>query len=333
MPEISEFLIKRKSGEEIKVLYNKEDFDKVSIYKWQYHPRGPIYPLKRGKEYILLHRYLLNTNKRISFLNGNKFDCRKENLVPEIINPLNRRRKEFKIKENGKIVGVYFNHKRKQYQSYVKFNKIQLSKIYSESILKERAKERAIEKRKEFLSLSNEDFIKLFRVNKLLRTNPEDKTFEQCYDEIKKTVYSRKQKWLLEKHSYISFDDVAIEILAHINNKWYLWDQKRDNLKNWLNRIVSNQILNKARNYNNQNGINKGFFTIRQADTKTNINDDGDDYDILGNQSEIIEEKDETPERLQFLNAEIKEKLNAQEYGLYVNKILPIMVKLLENYK
>ena len=41
MNEISNFLIKRRSGQEIKVFFDKEDLEKVIKYKWQYHSRGP----------------------------------------------------------------------------------------------------------------------------------------------------------------------------------------------------------------------------------------------------------------------------------------------------
>ena len=328
MSDISEIIIKRKNKESIKIILDKEDYNKISQYKWSYHDRGAITSIKRKNDYILLHRLISPPGiKRISFINGNKFDCRKENLSvfnkDKNTNFFVKRRKNLKIKQNNKIEGVYYNEKRKYYLSYVKFNKIQYCKCFYESTFGESAKQKAINARKSFLNLNNENFERLFRINKKIRPNETDKTFEQCYEEIKETIYKRKHNWFLEKYSYISFDDVAIEILAHIHKKWYLWDQRKKNLKNWLNTIISNQIINKVRYYNKHNG---NGCTVREADFENK------EYNILENMEQKQQTIEEFPERLSFLNNEIKNKLNKKEYTLYVNKILPVMVKILENF-
>ena len=68
-------------------------------------------------------------------------------------------------------------------------------------------------------------------------------SFEDKIKEIDLEINKRKGKWQLSSLAHMDYSDVAQIIRLHIYNKWSLWDQKRP-LANWLNRIISNQIIN-----------------------------------------------------------------------------------------
>lgn len=71
--------------------------------------------------------------------------------------------------------------------------------------------------------------------------------FEDKIEEINQEIEKRRYKWQLKAIAWKDFDDVAQEIRIHINDKWYLWDQRRAFLP-WLNTVISNQITNQLRN-------------------------------------------------------------------------------------
>lgn len=73
-------------------------------------------------------------------------------------------------------------------------------------------------------------------------------SFEDKIEAIDAEILKRKQKWQLNCLSYIDFDDVSQIIRIHIYNKWSQWDQTRP-LANWLNAIITNQMINLVRNH------------------------------------------------------------------------------------
>jgi DNA-directed RNA polymerase specialized sigma24 family protein len=76
-------------------------------------------------------------------------------------------------------------------------------------------------------------------------------SFSEKYNEIDRIIEKRRSRWRLGSVKYISFDDIKIEILSHINSKWGLYDQERS-LEAWVNTIANNQIINKLRNHYGQ---------------------------------------------------------------------------------
>lgn len=73
-------------------------------------------------------------------------------------------------------------------------------------------------------------------------------TFEDCFEVIEEEVAKRRHKWQLNSIAHIDFDDVSQILKLHIYNKWHLWDQSRP-FKNWVNTVISNQIINLVRNH------------------------------------------------------------------------------------
>lgn len=73
-------------------------------------------------------------------------------------------------------------------------------------------------------------------------------TFEEKYSEIENIIERRRKSWKLNSIKYVDFDDVKQEILARVWEKWDLWDQERP-LANWLNKVITNRIINKVRDY------------------------------------------------------------------------------------
>lgn len=71
--------------------------------------------------------------------------------------------------------------------------------------------------------------------------------FEDCIDEINETVKKRKLKWRLKNVTAIDWEDVEQILKLHIYQKWNLYDQTQP-LKNWLNTLISNQLINLVRN-------------------------------------------------------------------------------------
>lgn len=72
------------------------------------------------------------------------------------------------------------------------------------------------------------------------------RSFEECADEIVAIIEKKRYEWTFKASVMEDFDDVKIEILAHIWKKWNLYDQSRP-LGGWVATIVRNQFGNKLR--------------------------------------------------------------------------------------
>ena len=73
-----------------------------------------------------------------------------------------------------------------------------------------------------------------------------NKTFEDCYEEIYKTVESRRFRWKLTAVPSISWEDIRQILLIHISKKWHLYDQNRP-LKSWLLTVIHHRLTNVLR--------------------------------------------------------------------------------------
>ena len=71
-------------------------------------------------------------------------------------------------------------------------------------------------------------------------------TFEEKYEEISKEVEKWRPMWRLSSLPKINFDDIKVQILVRVSNKFDQWDQKRP-LKPWLYRVIKNDFDNKLR--------------------------------------------------------------------------------------
>lgn len=73
-------------------------------------------------------------------------------------------------------------------------------------------------------------------------------TFEENYPIIIKEINKRRSRWNLTSINWMDFDDVVQIVSIHISKKWDMYD-KTQPLLPWLNKIISNQIRNIARNH------------------------------------------------------------------------------------
>ena len=74
---------RRATGEKFEVRFNVEDIEKVKQYQWKVEKsRDDVYAVKKGTENILLHRLIAGDceRKMVKAINGDYFDCRRENL-------------------------------------------------------------------------------------------------------------------------------------------------------------------------------------------------------------------------------------------------------------
>ncbi len=71
--------------------------------------------------------------------------------------------------------------------------------------------------------------------------------FQDKIEEINEELNKRRPKWTLKAIPSIDFDDISQLIRMHVYKKWKKWDQSRP-LKPWLNRTITNQIINILRN-------------------------------------------------------------------------------------
>lgn len=69
------------------------------------------------------------------------------------------------------------------------------------------------------------------------------RTFEDCYDEIATIVEKQRPQWTFKATMMRDFDDVKMEIIAHVWKKWHLYDQARP-LGGWVATIVKHQFSN-----------------------------------------------------------------------------------------
>lgn len=69
------------------------------------------------------------------------------------------------------------------------------------------------------------------------------RTFEECYPEVEAIVEKQRAQWTFKATMMRDFDDVKMEIIAHIWKKWSLYDQARP-LGGWVATIVKHQFWN-----------------------------------------------------------------------------------------
>lgn len=88
----------------IKVLIDKDDYTKVTKFKWYYSSNGYIMSDTR----LYLHRYILNAPKglEVDHINHNKFDNRKCNLRL-CTRSQNSRNKKYQSNSKTQVKGVY----------------------------------------------------------------------------------------------------------------------------------------------------------------------------------------------------------------------------------
>jgi RNA polymerase sigma factor (sigma-70 family) len=80
-------------------------------------------------------------------------------------------------------------------------------------------------------------------------------TFEESIGIIDNEIFKRRGKWHLTAISgWLDFDDLSQILRIHIFKKWHLYNPDLP-LKNWLNRIISNQIKNLLRNLHSNYAI------------------------------------------------------------------------------
>ena len=72
-------------------------------------------------------------------------------------------------------------------------------------------------------------------------------SFEECLPYIDNEIIKRRSRWLLNRISYMDYDDVSQIIRSHIFRKWEKWDQSQP-LPNWVNAVISHQTRNIIRN-------------------------------------------------------------------------------------
>lgn len=77
---------------------------------------------------------------------------------------------------------------------------------------------------------------------------PKKLHFEDCVEIIDKEIAKRRQSWKLQAVPSIDYDDISQILRIHIHKKWHLYDQTKP-LVNWVNRIISYQIINLLRNF------------------------------------------------------------------------------------
>lgn len=78
-------------------------------------------------------------------------------------------------------------------------------------------------------------------------SKPKQFTFEDAYPIIQQELAKRKNKWTLTSIPSIGWEDVCSIITIHIFKKFKQYDPKKPFLP-WINRILSNQIINLVRN-------------------------------------------------------------------------------------
>lgn len=73
--------------------------------------------------------------------------------------------------------------------------------------------------------------------------------YEKYSQLIERELNKRKHKWHLTAISYMDFDDVKQIIKVHVSKKIHLYNEEKAVFINWLNTLISNQILNLLRNH------------------------------------------------------------------------------------
>ncbi len=106
-------------------LIDNEDFERLNLQKWYFHSTGyAVRTDNKNKKGIYLHRFILNTSKKIEtdHINGNKLDNRKSNLrVCTMMQNRKNRRKQCGVYSNYK--GVYWSKGSKKWFVSITSNK------------------------------------------------------------------------------------------------------------------------------------------------------------------------------------------------------------------
>jgi hypothetical protein len=100
-------------------------FEWASKFRWYYCKQYAMRTVKtkKGKHTVLLHREIMKTPEGMDtdHINGNKIDCRRENLRV-CTHQENSRNQKIRKNNTSGFKGVYFNKKAKKYQSYIHIN-------------------------------------------------------------------------------------------------------------------------------------------------------------------------------------------------------------------
>jgi hypothetical protein len=112
---------------EHQAIVDDEDFDRVRSYKWKYH-RGYARHFASEGIKMYLHRFIMNVPMRnpiVDHINGDKLDCRRENLRKCSKQENNRNASKREKTTSSKYKGVY-KHKDK-WRAYIYLNKKKIS--------------------------------------------------------------------------------------------------------------------------------------------------------------------------------------------------------------
>ncbi len=119
--------------------------------------------------------------------------------------------------------------------------------------------------------------------------------YEECIPVVDIEIKKRKPRWLLNRISWIDYDDVSQIIRSHIFEKWYQWEQDKP-LLNWVNAIISNQTRNIIRNI---------YTSYVKPCVQCPANEGGDLCRIYGTQCsscEVYKKWEKTKKRAQAIN-------------------------------
>ena len=111
-----------KNGEQLErfAIIDIEDLEKVLKYKWT--DMGHYFKSQELNQY--LHRFVLNYDGKddVDHINGNKLDCRKNNLRV-ITHSLNASNQKLSSRNTSGVIGVSYDSARKKWKSEIKVNK------------------------------------------------------------------------------------------------------------------------------------------------------------------------------------------------------------------
>lgn len=91
-------------------IVDDEDFDRVSVRKWQIYPKGyagATVKVFLGRQTVLMHRFIIDAGKdeQVDHVNGDKLDNRKENL--RICTPTQNRANSKARSDGSGVKGVH----------------------------------------------------------------------------------------------------------------------------------------------------------------------------------------------------------------------------------
>ncbi len=74
-------------------------------------------------------------------------------------------------------------------------------------------------------------------------------TFEEMLPMINELIAKRRNSWPEGLEHILSYEDFSQNLLIHIFNKFSYIDQSQVKVKNYINRLISNQIIKKIRSH------------------------------------------------------------------------------------